>query len=72
MTQAGLARALGISRPAVSWWLSGRSRPTAALRARLEILTSGAVPAQEWATAMERRALRETRPLVAARPPEAA
>jgi DNA-binding transcriptional regulator YdaS (Cro superfamily) len=54
--QSAIARALGVSQPAVSAWLKGVSRPEGYLRREaLEELTGGAVKAADWTTPEERR-----------------
>lgn len=50
-TMEALAAVLGVSRPAVSYWIQGVSRPEAHLRERLEIETG--VPFGAWYTREE-------------------
>lgn len=56
LRQKELARAVGCSPNAVCQWLAGAYRPSLALRAALARATDGAVPAESWQTADERRA----------------
>jgi len=53
-TRAAIAERLGVSAPSVSGWLHQTSRPTPALRADVEDLTEGFVPADDWKTPEER------------------
>ncbi len=59
--QAQLARALGVSEPLVSMWLSGRRRPSMAKAFAVETRTGGRVPARAWLSANERRQRARTR-----------
>lgn len=43
-----LARVLGVHEAQVSRWLSKKQRPGHALAVRLDLLTEGAVPANDW------------------------
>lgn len=58
--QSAIARRLDLSQASVRAWVIGTSRPEQPHREALELLTSGAVPAADWTTAEERRALRAT------------
>ena len=53
MTQADMAKALGISQQAVSMWVTGRSRPSAHQRAAIERIAG--IPAASWLTPEERQ-----------------
>lgn len=53
MTQADLAKALGVSQQAVSMWVTGRSRPSAHQREAIERIAG--IPATTWLTDVERR-----------------
>jgi transcriptional regulator with XRE-family HTH domain len=48
LSQADLARALGVSRAAVCEWLSGKKMPELANALAIEKLTKRAVRASEW------------------------
>jgi hypothetical protein len=61
-TRAAVARALGVSQPAVSLWALCRARPETSRRAALEILTEGEVSADGWALPEERRHVADARP----------
>lgn len=65
-TQAAVARALGVSAPSVSAWLSGYARPDAERRALLLLLAE--IPVEAWATAEERRAAKARRARLTAAP----
>ena len=45
---ADIATELGVSKPALYQWRSGRTRPSIDKRAKLEKLSAGAVPADSW------------------------
>ena len=47
-SRAAIAKKLGISRPSVSAWTSGHSKPLRDMRTALELLTGGLVPAGDW------------------------
>lgn len=49
-----IARAMGISQPAVSAWLERRTRPEIPRRVALEVLTDGRVRSHDWTTDEER------------------
>lgn len=53
MSQAELARRLGVSQPSVSEWTRCRSRPETHLRLAIERLLG--IPAGDWMTADEQR-----------------
>lgn len=50
-TAAALARACGVSQPAVSAWCRGAARPEPVYRDALQILTG--IPAEDWCTRAE-------------------
>ena len=60
-SQASLARAVGVSQPSVSAWLTGPSRPESHHREVLEALTG--IPADDWKTARERELVLRARSL---------
>lgn len=51
--QADLAQKLGVSRPCIPQWVSGKSRPNETNRRMLEIVTG--IPFGDWATGRERQ-----------------
>lgn len=53
LKQTHAAKALDVSDPTVSDWLSGEKRPRAETRDLIETWTGGAVPAGAWKTAEE-------------------
>lgn len=48
ISQAELARRLGVTPGAVGHWCSGRSHPSLALAVTLADITSGSVPVRSW------------------------
>lgn len=48
LSHESAARALGVTRVSVSWWVEGQQRPRTVLRHALEKWTAGAVPASAW------------------------
>jgi DNA-binding transcriptional regulator YdaS (Cro superfamily) len=66
-SQAKAAKALGVSQPLVSYWLSGAQRVSADKAILAESLTSGAVRARDLchliAEAEDRRKMSESSPL---------
>lgn len=48
VTQAELARTLGIHRSNVTFWISGAKRPHLITAARIQLETNGYVPVEEW------------------------
>lgn len=50
--QAQLAEKLGVSRPCIPQWISGKSRPNETNRRMIEIVTG--IPFADWSTARER------------------
>lgn len=48
VTQADLARTLGIHRSNVTSWLASTKRPHLILAARIQLETNGDVPVEEW------------------------
>lgn len=62
LSQAKIAKRLGVTQPAVGGWLAGHTRPTAQSRAMLAQLFG--IPESDWQTAEEVaqvEALREAR-----------
>lgn len=53
MTQADMAKALGVSQQAVSMWVTGRSRPSAHQRVAIERIAG--IPSASWLTDEERK-----------------
>lgn len=66
------ARQLGVTHPALIAWLDGSRVPEPPYRKALEKWTTGAVPADAWADAAERRIVDRVSPAVAAAEPKAA
>jgi len=58
--QTAIARGVSVSQPTVRDWLLRVSRPREDTRQALAAFTKGAVPAEDWRTAEERRALKAT------------
>lgn len=61
-TRAAIARALGLTQPAVSGWVLGRTRPDPSHRLAVAVLTGGEVAAEGWALADEKKLVAETKP----------
>jgi len=53
MTMTAFAARVGVSRPAVSYWLRGKTRPAAAVAARIRQVTDGEVTADDLQAAWE-------------------
>lgn len=53
LTMTEFAARVGVTRPAVSYWLSGKTRPRAAVAARIREVTAGEVTADDLQAAWE-------------------
>lgn len=53
-----LAALLGVTKPAIGYWLKGTSRPEPHLRAAIEAITG--IPASDWDKDEERKQYQET------------
>jgi DNA-binding transcriptional regulator YdaS (Cro superfamily) len=53
MTMTAFAARVGVSRPAVSYWLCGKTRPAAPVAARIRQATGGKVTADDLQAAWE-------------------
>jgi DNA-binding transcriptional regulator YdaS (Cro superfamily) len=62
-TQSEIARALGVSRQAVSSWCCGRVLPSTYYALALEVLTDGEVTVHSWLTEDRMKALEKMTPL---------
>ena len=56
ITRAAAGQALGVADPTVCDWCGGKKRPRHEMRAAIETWSGGAVPADAWMTAAEKRA----------------
>jgi len=56
ITRAAAGQAIGVADPTVCDWVGGKKRPRHEMRVAIETWSNGAVPAESWMTAAEKRA----------------